>query len=82
MEYKEGDIILNHFAADLWLVDYVENELKLCLIPNSGMFGHPNDEYPAYVEDIDLLEDSDNWERIGNKYENAELLDGLNYKNS
>jgi hypothetical protein len=81
MDIKEGDIILNHFAADLWLVDYVDNELKLCLIPNSGYFGHPDDEYPAYIEDLDIAEDSENWEKIGNKYDNPNLLEGLNYSN-
>jgi hypothetical protein len=82
MQLKYHDVVLNHFVEDLWLVDYFNNELKLCLVPNSGfMIGHPNNEYPAYVEDLETAENDvkENWELLGNLDENPELLEGLNY---
>jgi hypothetical protein len=78
---KYYDVILNKFVGDLWLVDYISGNLKLCLVPNSGYIGHPRNEYPAHVEDLDIVDDCpENWQKLGNFNEKPELLEGLNYE--
>jgi hypothetical protein len=80
MQLKYHDVVLNHFVGDLWLVDYFNNELRICLVPNSGYIGHPDNKYPAHVEDLETAEFGveENWELLGNLDENPELLEGLN----
>jgi hypothetical protein len=87
MKLKYHDVVINNFVGDLWLVDYFKNdELRLCLVPNSGCIGHPKNIYPAHTEDLDIAEEDmvgevedANWEYLGNLDDKPEILEGFNY---
>jgi hypothetical protein len=75
----EGDIFINHFVGDLWIVTLNIDHYELWLVPNSGYIGHSKNEYPAHREDLEDLYDNESFEKLGNKYDNPEILKGLNY---
>ena len=50
-----GDVLFNDFACDKWNVVKTERGYEAWLIPNSGAFGHPDNEYPAYQEELDCI---------------------------
>lgn len=76
---NEGDILLNSFVEDLWIVENKDNIYYAYLIPNSGYIGHPEDaKYPEYTEELEGV--AEVFEKIGNRYDNPELLEGLKYK--
>jgi hypothetical protein len=75
---NEGDILFNSFVCDLWIVEKKDGIYYGYLIPSSGYIGHPEDEeYPAYTEKLEFI--ARQFEKIGSKYDNPELLEGLKY---
>lgn len=50
-----GDALFNDFACDKWNVVKTEHGYEAWLIPNSGFFGHPDNEYPAHKEELDSI---------------------------
>jgi hypothetical protein len=75
---NEGDILFNSFVGDLWIVEKKNDIYYAYLIPNSGMIGHPeNAKYPYHIEELEDIAES--FEKIGSKYDNPELLEGLKY---
>ncbi len=63
----------------MWIVEKKDNIYYAYLIPNSGLIGHPEDtECPACIEELEFI--AEMFEKIGNKHDNPELLDGLKHK--
>lgn len=55
---KVGDALFNPMVCDLWKVEEKDGKFTANLIPNSGCIGHPdNVKYPAYVEDLEDVND-------------------------
>jgi hypothetical protein len=75
---NEGDILLNTFIGDLWLVEKENDIYYAYLIPSSGCIKHSeNIKYPACTVELECI--AETFKKIGNKNDNPELLMGLQY---
>lgn len=72
----EGGILLNPFARDLWTVVLKNGVYEAWLIPNSGLIGHYDNEYPAYTEPLEDV--CEVFEVVGNVEDNADWLAHVN----
>jgi hypothetical protein len=72
-EIYHKDILMNSFCGDIWVVDFKDGEFIVGLVPSSGIIKHPeNAKYPHHIESLFSINDT--FEKIGNVYENSDLL--------